>query len=52
MSNKTVIRIKKSVVVLGDSELLEEFKRFDLSTATPVDCFDFIKKMKERYGNK
>ena len=52
MSKKTVIRIKKSVVVLGGSELLAEIERFDLSNATPTDCFEFIRELKDRYGNR
>lgn len=50
MSKKTVIKIKNSVVVLGANPV-DEIKNFDLSTATPMDCFEFVKKLKERYGN-
>ena len=50
MSKKTVIKIKNSVVVLGANPV-DEIKRFDLATATPMDCFEFVKKLKERYGN-
>ena len=48
---RLVIKIKKSCIVLG-SEMAEALRRFDLSGATPLDCMDFLRKLKELDGNK
>jgi len=50
------IKIKNSVIVLANGEeagtLREEIRGFDISDKTPLDCMDFLRKLKERYGKK
>lgn len=47
---KTKIIIKKSVVVVGNlpevSNVEELLKRFDVANSTPVDCLDFLRRLK------
>jgi len=45
--NKISINIKDSVVVLHDDEVRSMVKGFDLANATPMDCYDLIKRIKE-----
>lgn len=49
------IKIKNSVIILADQReggLLEQIRRFNLSDKTPIDCMDFIRRLKERYGKE
>ncbi len=46
------IKIRKSVIIVGSSGADEAVRRFDLSTATPMACFDFLRKLKEKDGNE
>ncbi len=46
------IKIKKSTVQIGampDGPLARAIAAFDLSGATPMDCMDFVRKLKEIY---
>lgn len=47
------IKIKNSVVCLGgllDAPLKTELAKFDLVNKTPMDCMDFVRKLKKDYG--
>lgn len=49
------IKIKNSVIVLSDrrdSGIIERIKGFNLSDKSPLDCMDFIRGLKERYGKE
>lgn len=54
--NKIRIKIKNSVVCLSDLKELKdesvrkELEDFDIATKTPIDCMNFVRKLKERYG--
>lgn len=46
------LKIKKSNVHIGqlpDGPLARAVAAFDLSGATPMDCMDFVRKLKEIY---
>ena len=46
------LKIKKSNVQIGtlpDGPLARAVAAFDLSGATPMDCMDFVRKLKEIY---
>lgn len=50
---KVKIKIKNSVVCLGgllDAPLKAELAKFDLANKTPLDCLDFVRKLKKDYG--
>ncbi|MBQ6029897.1 MAG: hypothetical protein IJL31_00145 [Oscillospiraceae bacterium] len=49
------IKIKNSIVHVGalaEGSLLRDIAEFDLADKTPLDCMDFIRKLKQRYGTK
>ncbi|MBR4758195.1 MAG: hypothetical protein IK084_05235 [Bacteroidaceae bacterium] len=50
----TKIRIKNSVIILAQSGdgLREQLLEFDIADKTPLDCMDFLRKLKELYGKK
>lgn len=46
----TRIKIKNSIVCLGDlgeQSVKELVKNFELASATPFDCMEFIRKLKD-----
>ena len=42
------IKIKNSIVCIGnpDTALRSEIERFDLADSTPLDCMEFIRRLK------
>ena len=50
--NKIKLKIKNSVVILGSGPdnqegLMELIRNFDAANATPLDCMDFIRRVKK-----
>jgi len=46
------IKIKKSNVTIGgllDGPLARELAAFDLASKTPVECMDFVRRLKKIY---
>ena len=54
LNMSTKIRIKNSVIILAQSGdgLREQLLEFDIADKTPLDCMDFLRKLKELYGKK
>ena len=44
---KVTIRIKNTTIQLCGGVIEEAIRHFDLATATPVDCMDFVCKLKD-----
>lgn len=46
------IKIKNSIVCMGspDTALRSEIDRFDLAGSTPLDCMEFIRRLKSWNG--
>lgn len=52
MSEKNRIRIKNSVVIVvgqasGEEIVSQLVRSFDVADKTPLDCFEFVRKLKE-----
>ena len=53
MDQKVNIKIKNSVVIVGDSDHIEKLvERFDLANASPNDCLHFLAKLKNIINQK
>ena len=51
-----IIKFKNSTISIGtlqtDDALRLEVEAFDLANSTPTDCMDFLRHLKDTYGNR